>query len=143
MLGAEELLREVRGQAKVAIVTNNLHDEQRDKLEALGLDWYVDALVASEEVGVAKPDPGIFRAALERVGCSAEEAVMVGDSWESEVAGARASGVRAVWLNRRGVHSPEADIAAEIRGLGPVEEMIRLLGDRGYRSSSEVTPRSP
>lgn len=123
--GAEELLLEVGGRAKVAVVTNNLLAEQRDKLRALGLARYVDELVASEEVGVAKPDPGIFRVALERLGCSAEAAIMVGDSWESDVAGARAAGVRAVWLNRRGLDCPDPKMAWEVGSLSEGGALLR------------------
>lgn len=124
--GAEELLLEVGERATVAVVTNNLLAEQRDKLEALGIARYVDVLVASEEVGVAKPDPEIFRVALERVGCSPEEAVMIGDSWESDVVGARAAGIPAVWLNRHGLACPGPALAYEIRSLDP-QELVGLL----------------
>lgn len=123
--GAEELLLEVGKRAKVAVVTNNLLSEQRDKLQALGLSRYVDELVASEEVGVAKPDPEIFRVAMERLGCTAEEVVMVGDSWESDVAGARAAGVRAVWLNRRGLDCPAPEMAWEVTSLAEGGALLR------------------
>lgn len=131
---AEELLRRVGERAKVAVVTNNLLREQRDKLSALGLDRYVDALIASEEVGVAKPDPEIFRVALRRVGCAPEEAVAVGDSWASDIAGARAAGIPAVWFNARGAECPEPGAARELRALEPVEEALALL--RGGRPGS-------
>jgi len=62
--GAAALLTALRPHARVVIVTNNLLDEQQDKLEYCGLAALVDALVASEDVGVSKPDPEIFRIAL-------------------------------------------------------------------------------
>lgn len=127
--GAEELLRRVGERATVAVVTNNLLREQQDKLSVLGLGRYVDALVASEEIGVAKPEPEIFRVALERVGCAPNEAVMVGDSWASDVLGAHAAGIPAVWLNARGMECPDTSFAREIRALEPVEELLDLLGD--------------
>ena len=125
--GAEELLRRLGERAKVAVVTNNLLREQQDKLAVLGLESYVDALVASEEVGVAKPEPGIFRVALDRVGCAPHEAVMVGDSWASDVLGALAAGIPAVWLNARGLDCPDSSLAREIRSLQPVEELLESL----------------
>lgn len=127
--GAEEVLLEVGTRAKVVVVTNNLLDEQVDKLESLGISGYVDALVASEEVGISKPDPGIFRVALERVGCPVEAAIMVGDSWENDVLGARAAGIRAVWLNRRGVVIPDPALAGEIRDLGSLRMLLGSLAD--------------
>ena len=51
---------------------------------------------------MAKPDPRIFAIALERLGCAAADAVMIGDSWPADIEGARAAGVRAIWFNRSG-----------------------------------------
>lgn len=127
--GTEDVLPEVGARSKVVVVTNNLLDEQVDKLETLGISGYVDALVASEEVGISKPDSGIFRVALERIGCPAEAAVMVGDSWENDVLGARAAGIRAVWLNRRGVTIPDRALASEIRDLGSLSILLGSLAD--------------
>jgi putative hydrolase of the HAD superfamily len=58
--------------------------------------------VASVEIGLAKPSPAIFGAALERAGVLAGEAVMVGDSVEDDVKGALACGMGAVLLDRSG-----------------------------------------
>lgn len=128
LAGAAELLQAVRGHARVAIVTNNLLEEQQDKLQYCALDPFVDALIASEDVGVSKPDPGIFRIALERVGASADEAVMVGDSWANDIVGAARAGIRAVWFNpdRKPVPEEPAGVAV-IESLAPAEAVLRLL----------------
>src|SRR5437870_1167181 len=83
--------------ALTGIVTNNLLEEQQDKLQYCGLASCVDVLIASEDVGVAKPDRGIFDIALDRMGVAAPDAVMVGDSWANDIAGALNAGIRAVW----------------------------------------------
>jgi putative hydrolase of the HAD superfamily len=57
-------------------------------------------VVVSAEVGVQKPDPRIFGAALTALRRTAEESLFVGDSIEVDVAGARAAGLRAVLLDR-------------------------------------------
>jgi HAD superfamily hydrolase (TIGR01509 family) len=104
----------------IAVVTNNLTAEQRVKLVRCGLDRYVDQLVTSEDVGVTKPDPRIFHAALAAVGKRADEAVVVGDAWHVDIAGARAAGIRAVWFNRLG--APSLDPAVpELRAFEPLE----------------------
>ena len=54
----------------------------------------------SGEVGIGKPDPRIFTTVLERLGISAEMAIMVGNSLKSDIAGAHQVGLKAVWLNR-------------------------------------------
>jgi putative hydrolase of the HAD superfamily len=94
------------GGARLAVVSNwdvSLHDVlERTHLRAL-----VDAVVISAELGAAKPDPAIFRAALERLGAAAGDAVHVGDSVEHDVAGARAAGLEAVLVVRNGAAAPD------------------------------------
>jgi putative hydrolase of the HAD superfamily len=112
------------------IVTNNVTSEQRLKLDRCGLRPYVDALITSEDVGVTKPDARIFETALAAVGVTPAEAVMLGDSWLTDVAGARASGVRAVWLNRAGAVAPDSSAGAavaEIQSLEPLADVWRVL----------------
>jgi putative hydrolase of the HAD superfamily len=74
---------------------------QRAKLELLGIDRLVDFVLVSEEFGVAKPDPEIFREALRLAGVRPEEAIFVGDSIEFDMVGARAAGIPTVWVNRQ------------------------------------------
>jgi HAD superfamily hydrolase (TIGR01549 family) len=128
--GAAALLRLVRARAPVGIVSNNLLEEQREKLRVCGLDGFIDELVVSEEAGASKPDPAIFGLALDRLGCAAAEAVMVGDSWPADIAGARASGIRAIWLNPR--HEPVPDGEAgvsQLEALEPPDAVMRMIFD--------------
>jgi putative hydrolase of the HAD superfamily len=130
MEGAAELLSAVHSQARVGVVSNNLLEEQRDKLAFCGLTAFVDVLVVSEEAGMSKPDPAIFRIALDRIGVEAAEAVMVGDSWANDVAGAHAAGIRAVWFNPLGSPAPlDGTDVAEIAALVPVERVMPVLFD--------------
>jgi putative hydrolase of the HAD superfamily len=69
-------------------------------LDALGLTPYLDFVLASGASGVAKPNPAFFRMALERAGVAAGRAVMVGDSYEADVLGARSAGMDGVLLVR-------------------------------------------
>jgi HAD superfamily hydrolase (TIGR01549 family) len=126
--GAAVLLQRVRAEAAVVVVSNNILDEQQNKLQHCGLDNLVDILVVSAEEGISKPDPAIFLRAVARAGCTPDAAVMVGDSWSADVAGARAAGVRAVWFNRHGLPRPErADDVAELRSFEPVEDAVRTI----------------
>ena len=98
--GARELLDVLRGQCKLGIVTNNSAAEQKEKLRALGIAEYFDAVVISEAVGVAKPDAKIFSIALQTLGVGAHEAIFIGDNWVNDIDGAINAGMQAVWLNR-------------------------------------------
>ena len=71
-------------------------------LAALGLAGHFEAVVVSAEVGVEKPHPRIFEAALERLALAADEVVHVGDHAVEDVEGARAVGLRALRLARDG-----------------------------------------
>ena len=124
--GARELLAAVKPLARVAIVSNNLLDEQQQKLRLCGFDLYVDELVVSEEAGSWKPDPAIFRIALARLGCEAAETVMIGDSWSADIEGARAVGIRAIWFNPSAAEPLDPSIARIARWapLAPVLDAI-------------------
>jgi putative hydrolase of the HAD superfamily len=94
---------------KLVVVTNGASDTQREKLDVLGLTDRVDAIMISGELGVAKPDPRIFEAALSAAGVPADRAVHIGDSLRADVGGALAAGVTAVWLNRTGATRAATD----------------------------------
>ena len=126
--GAAALLAAVRDHAPIGIVSNNLLEEQQDKLRHCGLDRYVDVLVVSEEAGVSKPDPRIFEIALDRLGFTADVTVMIGDSWTADVAGARAAGIRAIWFNPTMQPRPEPDATVEeLRSLEPLDNVIAVI----------------
>lgn len=107
------VLDELRGIARLAVVTNGMEEHQRTKLDAAGLTRVFDVVVSSSAVGASKPDPRIFRAALERLSGRAADAVMVGDNPARDVAGAQAAGLRAVWIDRNG--GDDAGVAADAR----------------------------
>jgi putative hydrolase of the HAD superfamily len=109
-------------QYRLVLVTNGLGDLQREKVAAVGLERWISRLVISGEVGSWKPDARIFRRALDLAETGAEEAVMIGDSLERDIAGARALGIRTVWMRRYGHLEPVDGIqpdatAQEIRSL--------------------------
>ncbi len=126
--GAAALLEHLRQlPVKIVVVTNNIVAEQVDKLAHLKLEHLIDELVTSEEVGFIKPDPRIFQVALERCGCRAEEVVMVGESWKSDVLGARQAGIRAIWLNRSGLPCPDPTLALELQALEPLARVAEAI----------------
>ena len=70
--------------------------------EYFGLDGRFDFAVYAQDIGIEKPDPRTFQIAVQRAGCGMDQLLHVGDSLETDVEGAQAVGVRAVWLNRNG-----------------------------------------
>jgi 2-haloalkanoic acid dehalogenase type II len=112
---------------KLALVTNGPSDLQRDRVTSLGLDDVLDAVIISAEIGVAKPDPRPFLLAIEQLNVEPSEAWHVGDSLASDVAGALAAGVTAVWLNRDGIvreiDDPRPDL--EVTSLLELADVLR------------------
>lgn len=129
--GALDLLRALDGRVRIGIVSNNLLDEQRDKLEFCGFAPFVDALIVSDEFGISKPDPALFHIALERLGVSAGDAVMIGDSWAADIVGATRAGVRAIWYNpaRRPAPSEPGGVS-QIHTLRPIDVVLAAIESR-------------
>ena len=107
-------------------VVSNYYGNLEVQLEEAGLAPLLDTVVESVHVGVAKPDPEIYRLAARRLGVEPGQAVMVGDNFERDCHSARLAGMRAIWLRRDGAAAPRVGVAhqviahlAEIE-LGPV-----------------------
>jgi len=125
--GALELVTHLHTRLRVGVVTNNTVAEQREKLATFGFAPHVDVLVTSEEIGVAKPDPQIFKLALTKLECDPYEAVMIGDAWVQDVLGATGAGIRALWLNRNGLPHPDPSVAMQIACLHPAKDIAMLV----------------
>jgi putative hydrolase of the HAD superfamily len=126
---ARSVLQEVRGKASMAVITNGPPDFQMDKLGVHGLDGLFDLFLASGEIGIAKPDPGIFVEALGRLKLSASEVLHVGDSLVYDVAAAKAAGLATGWLNRnalaRRADDPVPDF--ELTSLADLPAIVEKL----------------
>ncbi len=94
--------------------SRTVHRVQREKVQRTGLSPLVDVIVVSDEVGVAKPDPGIFATAASSCGeisalvpnpggghAPAPSAWIIGDSAETDMAAARAMALPSIWLRRQ------------------------------------------
>ncbi|MCI4351120.1 MAG: HAD family hydrolase [Thermoplasmata archaeon] len=125
--GAVALVRRLAGSVRLGIVSNNRTRGQLDKLRSIGLTGLFDVLITSEEVGAAKPDPEIFQAALDGLKVARDEVVMVGDSWPSDVLGARAAGLTAVWFNRGAFPNPDPSLAVELTSLRPASSALEAI----------------
>ena len=84
---------------KLGVIANqSLGTEER--LRGWGLMKYISVVAASAEMGIAKPDKRIFLRALEMAGCTAENAVMIGDRLDNDIYPAMEMGMRTVWIRQ-------------------------------------------
>lgn len=108
----------------LGVVTNGEAEFQRAKLVAVGLERPLQAaIVASSEIGVAKPDPAIFHAACDRLGLDRTAVAYVGDRLETDALGAAHAGLLGVWLDRR-----KSGTVADLPTISSLRELEALLG---------------
>ena len=117
----------------IALLTNSAHAPTTVKLEALGLVDRFDVVVTTDTLGFGKPDARVYLEACRRVGADPGAVACLGDSLEWDVLGARAAGLRAIWLDRVGAGTDRA--VASVRSLDEVTTALTsrfgcALGDR-------------
>lgn len=109
MPGARAALQALQPRFRLALATNAVEsgeNQVRAALSRAGLDGFFQAVFTARELGLAKPDPAFYALILEKLGLDAGQAVMVGDSYSGDVAGAKEAGLRAIWYNPSGELSP-------------------------------------
>lgn len=109
-----DIARRLRPRYKLSVLSN-ADITLRRRLELEGLHELFDDIVISAEVGMAKPEPGVFQLATDRLGCSAAECVFV-DDWDKNVEAATALGLSAV------LHHVDRgdDLCAQLAAIGVV-----------------------
>ena len=123
--GAEELVRYLAEKYPLTVVTNGFVEVQYEKFDRSGLRDCFAHIVLSEEVGCQKPNPRIYEEALRMNGISSEEAVMIGDSWNSDIQGAINAGIDQIWIRKSQDPLPNGQSATYIvKSLAEVMEIL-------------------
>jgi putative hydrolase of the HAD superfamily len=127
--GASDALAELAARGLLLAVVSNADGTVERDLRADGICQVgsgpgtpVGAILDSAVVGVAKPDPAIFRLALDRLGVAPERAIHVGDTPAADVAGARAAGIRPVLVDPYDLH-----LEADCRRVASLAGVVELL----------------
>lgn len=94
-----ETLAYLKNKYVLHIITNGFKDVQAIKMAASNLGQYFSEVITSESVGCTKPDRRIFQHALECAGVKAAECLMIGDSLEADILGAKNAGIDQVFFN--------------------------------------------
>ena len=123
--GAEELVRYLAAKYPLTVVTNGFVEVQYEKFDKSGLRDCFAHIVLSEEVGCQKPNPRIFEEALRMNGLQAEDVVMIGDSWNSDIQGAINAGIDQIWIRKSKDPLPEGQSATYlVQSLSEVMEIL-------------------
>ncbi|AUP79387.1 HAD family hydrolase [Flavivirga eckloniae] len=100
--GVSELFDKLKSQnRKICILTDLTAHIQFRKINKLGLENHIDFIVSSEEAGKEKPHPIMFYKALDKLKCTKEESVMIGDNWDKDILGAYNFGIEGIWINHK------------------------------------------
>lgn len=112
----------------IGIIANQVR-ETRERLRRLGIAPHIDLLAASDEVGIAKPDPEIFLYALRRAGISAQCAVMIGDRIDNDIRPAKALGFQTIWIRQGlgGLCAPRCEAERPDYAVNSLEELRTIL----------------
>jgi len=124
--GALAIVRRAAKKFPLALITNGIAAVQRRRFAASPIMPYFQAVVISEEVGIAKPDPRIFAPALQKIGVEAADVLYVGDSVTSDMAAARNAGMDFCWFNPAGTPVPAGYTPAFI--IADIQELPDRLG---------------
>jgi len=126
--GVFELLETIRKDGyRIAMIANGDSAGARNIIATCGLEDYFDVILISEEVGIEKPDKGIFQLALEALKIKTGNAVMVGNRIDADIVGANRIGMKSVWF-RWNDRYPEIVSSEEERPDSIIKSLAELPG---------------
>lgn len=122
---AIETLDAVRARGlRTALITNGGAKMQRDKVVRFGLERWIDCFVIEGEFGAGKPDERVFRHALASCDVRPDEAWMVGDNLEADIATPHRLGMHTVWVNAAADGLPPEGPVAPHRTIRHIDELF-------------------
>ena len=104
--GALDILDYLTEKYQLHIITNGFEEVQYKKLKNSGIFHYFSTITTSEEVGLKKPNPIVFVKALEKARTNPNDSVMIGDSFEADILGAKNIGMETIFFNYRNEKIP-------------------------------------
>lgn len=105
--GAEALLEALHGKYKLYLASNGTTHVQTGRIKSAGIARYFEEIFISQVVGVNKPSIEFFSRCFSKIeNFKKEEAIIIGDSLSSDIAGGRNAGIRTCWFNPHGAPMP-------------------------------------
>lgn len=100
-VGTFEILDYLSEKYQLHIITNGFAEVQHLKLRNSGIKDYFRSITTSEEVGLKKPHPSVFNAAMKKASVAPQKSIMIGDSFEADIIGANNAGMHTLFFNYR------------------------------------------
>lgn len=122
--GAIELLEYLRPSYRMYILSNGFREVQYLKLSNAGLAPYFDRMILSEDAQIQKPHKGIFDYALVNTNSRRAESLMIGDSWDADIVGARQSRIDQIWYNPDGLPAQGFEPTHTVRSLLEIRDIL-------------------
>ena len=112
----------------LGLITNGTGEQQRSKIQKMGLAPYLSHVIISREVDLAKPDKAIFELAARKAGVDRVECVYVGDRLKTDALAAQAAGMQGIWLDRKGQWGGEKVGVPVIQSLSDLPGLLQKGG---------------
>ena len=95
----KEILEQLGPEYKLGIIANQLPGLE-ERLKDFGILDYFDAIFSSADLGLAKPNPAIFRLPLQKSNCLPHQAIMIGDRLDNDIVPAKRIGMKTIWIKQ-------------------------------------------
>lgn len=128
----EDLFKNLQSKpVKSFILTNGPRDHQMHKINALGIvKWFSEEQIfISGALALAKPNEKLFKLVEKKTRSAPGNCWMIGDSWTNDIAGARAAGWNAIWLNKRNEKKQLDKQTVEVKNYEELTAVLKELDD--------------
>lgn len=122
--GTMELLEYLKPKYRMHIVSNGFREVQFKKIENSGLKPYFNKVILSEDAGINKPHPDIFTYALKNTNSRRDQTMMIGDSWDADIVGARQSRIAQLWFNPEKIAPGGFEPTYTVQTLSEIKEIL-------------------
>jgi len=134
------LLKELKLSYKIGLVSN-FYGNIKAVCKDLDIDSYFDVIVDSAELQISKPDPQIFKTAIDIMDVNTERAVVIGDSYDRDIVPAKKLGCKTIWLKRKSWKKQNSSESADfiIHSVIDLEKYLLNKSNKIEKSSRRET----
>ena len=122
--GTMDLLEYLLPRYRMHILSNGFREVQYKKIENSGLKPFFDKIILSEDAGINKPHPDMFTYALKNTNSRRTQTLMIGDSWDADIGGARNSRMDQIWFNPTGELAVDFQPTHTVRSLSEIRDIL-------------------